>query len=124
MSEDLKCKDKVKSAYRQKIKDLKKLYKLWSKDTELSHPDLGCLNEYGLSFDYVDNSEDGGQSYFRYQISYGGPSEEFRIYVDVGLNIYKVEFWYLDWFDGAKRKVSSDSAIYRYAEFMAEGYAV
>ena len=63
--------------------------------------------EYGLSFDYVapDTFKDQEQGYFRYQISWGGPSEEFRFYVGAELNPYKIEFWFLDWFDGASRRL-------------------
>ena len=28
-------------------------------------------------------------------------SDEFRIFVDEDKNIYKIEYWYLDWGDGA-----------------------
>lgn len=66
-----------------------------------------ALNEYGLAVDYVPGNTDfnDGAGYIRYQISYGGPSEEFRFYIDADLNCYKIEFWYLDWFDGAGTEV-------------------
>lgn len=66
--------------------------------------ELGNLFEYGLSFDYCtpDKESDG---YFRYQLSWGGPSDEFRIFADRRSEydwiVYKVEYWFLDWFDGA-----------------------
>ena len=69
--------------------------------------DIGNLNEYGLAFDYVapGTFTDQKEPYFRYQISYGGPSEEFRIYAskidDYNFSVYRIEFWYLHWFDGA-----------------------
>ena len=58
--------------------------------------------EYALSFDvvYADNP---GWSYVRYQISTGGPGEEIRFFCDFNRKPYKVEFWFLDWFDGASR---------------------
>lgn len=39
-----------------------------------------AFDEYALSFDYVepDTFDDQDRGYFRYQISYGGPSEEVR----------------------------------------------
>lgn len=58
----------------------------------------GSLYEYGLCFDYVepDTFDDQPYGYWCYQISCGGPSEEFRL-----LGGGQVQFWFLDWFDGA-----------------------
>ena len=51
-------------------------------DEDGNVPDLGNIFEYGLSFDYVTpgtfKSQVGG--YFRYQLSWGGPSDEIRFY--------------------------------------------
>jgi len=124
MSEELKCKDKVKPAFKSRLKDIKKLYKLYQKDCEAYDSDLGNLNEYGLSFEFVDNSEDGKTSYFRYAISYGGPSEEFRIYMDVAYQIYKIEFWYLDWFDGAKVTFRKGKVFNWLKEFFCETFCL
>jgi len=77
--------------------------------------DTGPLHEYGLAFDYVPgdtypDNEDGG--YFLYQISWGGPSEEFRFFADPELKCYRIEFWFLDWFDGASRTLrDGDKAL-------------
>ena len=38
-----------------------------------------ALDEYGSSFDFVED-EKTGLNYWRWQISGGGPSDEFRIY--------------------------------------------
>lgn len=67
------------------------------------------FGEYGLSWDYVEaDSENGDPGYFRYQISWGGPSDEFRFFVDYGGQLYCVEYWFLDWFDGASRTLHGD----------------
>lgn len=60
-------------------------------------------SEYGLAFDYVKAGtfEDQNTGYFRYQLSYGGPAEEIRFYVDPEHNLMKAEFWLLDWFTGS-----------------------
>jgi hypothetical protein len=57
---------------------------------------------YGLSFDYVPAGtfDDQKSGYFRYQISWGGPSEEIRFYVGYDQKPYQIEFWFLDWFTG------------------------
>jgi len=74
-------------------------------------PELGALNEYGLSFDYVAPGSFDGQDegYFRYQISWGGPSDEFRFFVNPDLSCHRIEYWFLDWFDGASRTLSGES---------------
>ena len=70
--------------------------------------------DYGLSFDYVPigTFNDQHEGYFRYQISWGGPSEEFRFFCGPDYNPYKIEFWFLDWGDGAcKRLYGNDLDI-------------
>jgi len=73
-------------------------------------PDYGSLNEYGLSFDYC-YPDKGYAGYFRYQLSWGGPSDEFRIYanqVKYGWKIYRIEYWFMDWFDGASKTLHGE----------------
>lgn len=73
-----------------------------------------AFNEYGLAFDYVapDTFTDQEQGYFRYQLSWGGPSTEFRYYVNPDLSAYRVEFWFLDWSDGASITLSGDDKTF------------
>ncbi len=65
---------------------------------------LGCFTEYGLSFDYVPEGtfKEQDEAYFRYQLSWGGPSDEFRFYVNPDFSCHRIEYWFLDWFDGAE----------------------
>ena len=65
-------------------------------------------NEYGLGWDYVEPNtfDDQKIGYHRYQLSWGGPSDEIRFH-DTG----KVEYWYLDWFDGACVDVTDEDVI-------------
>jgi len=65
--------------------------------------DLGTFHEYGLAFDYVkEGTFEQDEAYFRYQLSWGGPSDEFRFYVNPGFTCHRIEYWFLDWFDGAE----------------------
>jgi len=79
-------------------------------ESDIREAGYEAFNEYGLAFDYVEPGtfEDQEQGYFRYQISWGGPSEEIRFYVGIDYQPYKIEFWYLDWFDGAHTLVTHD----------------
>jgi len=113
------CKDRVKEAFKSRMKDLRTLHTAEEQQTE----ELGNLNEYGLSIDFVEAGtfKDQKASYIRYQLSWDEgmlpraqaffwhclslPSEEFRIYQN-GV----VEFWLLDWFDGASAEVEGEDA--------------
>ena len=66
---------------------------------------------YGLSFDWVAGDTFAGDGehtagYMRYQLSWGGPSDEFRLYYDAGRHLYRASYHYIDWFDGAFRDLS------------------
>ena len=102
MKKDLTCSERVQKHFTGRMQDIRKLWEADCKGEE-STDDLGSLNDYGLSFDYVapNTFGDQDQGYFRYQLSWGGPSDEFRFYVNPDLTPYKIEYWFLDWFDGA-----------------------
>ena len=63
------------------------------------------VNQSGLCFDRVEAGtfKDQRAGYWRWQLSWGGPSEEFRLFDNGDL-----EYWYLDWFDGACVKVQDE----------------
>ena len=108
---DQTCEARVEAAMESTLDDLRKLWEAYCDgDEDRYSEDLGNIFEYGLCFDYVapGTFTDQKVGYFRYQISYGGPSEEFRIYTDAGMNVDYIEFWFLDWFDGAHRDLSGD----------------
>lgn len=66
------------------------------------HKTIGSFYDYGLSFDFV-GAEKGEPGFYRYQFSWGGPSEELRIYEDG-----RIIFVYLDWFVGIGFDVSGE----------------
>ena len=108
MDRDKPCKERIAGELKDTMQTLSRLWELWKKDPEASDPDYGNWNEYGLGFDYVAPGTFNGQrrGYFRYQICWGGPSEEFRFFCDEGFRLVRVEYWFLDWFDGAKKILS------------------
>ena len=69
------------------------------------------VNQTALSWDYVEpyTFDDQREGYYRLQLSWGGPSDEFRIYTDMNKTIHDIEYWYLDWGDGACINVPRDS---------------
>jgi len=96
------CKSRIGQHLRNRVRDLRTLWLLCQDNSEVSHPDLGRFDEYGLAFDYVSpGTFKNKRGYWRYQLSWGGPSDEFRFFTDENLLIIKVEYWFLDWYDGA-----------------------
>ena len=77
---------------------------------EIAEKSFEQFYEYGLSFDYVapGTFNDQDEGYFRYQISWGGPSEEFRFYTNPDFTPHRIEFWFLDWGDGASLTLYND----------------
>ena len=57
-----------------------------------------------LGFDYVEphTFTDQLEGYWRWQFSWGGPSDELRAYVNRDDRIHRLEYWFMDWMDGAK----------------------
>ena len=108
MSEQKTCKQRIRVHYRGRIKDLRRLWSLYQSGNDEGDPDIGTFHEYGLSFDYVPAGTFGDQKegYFRYQISWGGPADEFRFYTDGQLRVYRIAYWFLDWWDGAHINLS------------------
>lgn len=97
------CSKRIGAALRGRLKDLRRLYGERRGDSD-------SLSEYGLCFDFVPAGtfEDQKKPYFRYQLSWGGPAEEFRFYIDSQLEPYRIEFWLLDWFDGASEELEGE----------------
>lgn len=50
----------------------------------------------------------------------GGPADWIEITTDENGDIEKVEYIYQDWYDGARKQVEEDSAVWRYAEGILE----
>ena len=105
-----RCSERIDDHCNDRMDDLAKLWAMHCEDPEAYDDDLGNLNEYGLCFDYVDFADcgeitgNGIEGFWRYQISTGGPGEEIRFFSShATAKPHKIEFWLLDWADGAKR---------------------
>lgn len=103
---DLTCAERVQEQFNENYKLLSSDSTEWQKEEygEYSEDNyFEFISEYGLSFDYVESNTDynSGEGYYRWQLSWGGPSDEFRFYVDDIGNVQEIEYWFLDWFDGA-----------------------
>tara|TARA_R100000742_G_C4203944_1_gene32232 strand:- start:125 stop:571 length:447 start_codon:yes stop_codon:yes gene_type:complete len=135
------CADKVQENFKDREKDFvqaKEFYDKYEDATEGEKIALEVFNEdahldgyedffdyinnYGLAFDYVEKGTftDQERGYFRYQLSWGGPSDEFRIYVDYDKQITHIDYWFLDWGDGASVRIPEDSISYEVCEQFTE----
>ena len=75
-----------------------------------------------LGFDYVEPNtfEHQLEGYWRWQFSWGGPSDELRAYVNENKEIHRLEYWFMDWYDGAKLQVLADSAAFHHMQQLIE----
>ena len=130
-NKDKKCSELVDKKYRERLKDFETAKSFLDVDKDardqleqfldvrfsdlVGYDDFfQYANEAGLSFDYVEAGtfKDQRAGYYRWQLSYGGPSEEFRLFDNGDL-----EYWYLDWFDGACVTVTDDVFVDLMNEF-------
>jgi len=97
-NKEKKCSELVKEKYQDRLEQFEKAKKE-EKDF------FEYVNESGLCFDRVEAGtfKDQRDGYWRWQLSYGGPSQEFRLFDNGDL-----EFWHLDWFDGACVQVKDE----------------
>ena len=86
------CADRVAEEWKERQEDLK--------DPEYE----------ALGFDYVapHTFTDQIEGFWRWQFSWGGPSDELRAYVNEHKQIHRLEYWFLDWGDGAHVLVQKD----------------
>ena len=105
---DKKCADLVHEKYQDTLKDYQNAFDYFEQDENKRKPNedyesyedfFDYVNQSGLCFDFVsvDTFENQNRGYWRFQMSWGGPSDEFRMYD----NSDKIQYWFLDWFDGA-----------------------
>ncbi|APV45094.1 hypothetical protein Dform_01775 [Dehalogenimonas formicexedens] len=105
------CRERLNGELKDRLRDIRTLWRLYQKHPDASHPELGKFEEYGLGLDYVAKGtfQDQKRGYFRWQLSWGGPADEFRFFMDENLEAVEIEYWFLDWNDGASKTLSGDA---------------
>ena len=88
----------------------------------LRREDLSDPEFEGLGFDYVEphTFTDQLEGYWRWQFSWGGPSDELRAFVNPDHSIHRVEYWFMDWMDGAKLELQPDEHAWQRLQEMIE----
>lgn len=105
---NLSCADRLDNEYKNRMEGLRSVWEGYQSGDDKAED---FYNYYGLSFDYVAPHTFGDEQhegYFRYQLSWGGPSDEFRFYVGPGYELHRIEYWFMDWYDGASRTLTGD----------------
>lgn len=108
------CKSRIGVELKSTLKALRSVWKANQEGKEEGDPKYGRFQEYGLCFGYVapDTFGDQKEPYFRYQLSWGGPSDEFRFYASKDRRTwmpYRIEYWFMDWYDGAHRVLGGEN---------------
>jgi hypothetical protein len=117
---DETCEKRIDDHLRGRLADLRRLFDAYQRGED----DHERFCDYGLSFDFVaaDTFPDQREAYFRYQLSWGGPSDEFRFFAGPDYSCHRIEYWFLDWFDGACRVLSGhdEDDLYEIWRFFRE----
>ena len=105
------CADRITESIISRGEDFKRFMNSENEETQEE------FYNYGLCIDMVNigTFRDQTEPYLRYQISYGGPSEELRFYQNG-----TVEFWFLDWYDGAHKIITSMDWVQWLKEYLTE----
>ena len=91
----------------ESLEKTKEAMEAFMEDPE-DNEDYGSFYEYGLALDVVEDEDTQDIDYIRYQMSWGGPSDEVRFHTD-GL----IEYVYMDWSCGVGFDISrQDWAIW------------
>jgi hypothetical protein len=113
MTRTVSCAARWRARKDSRVTDLRRLLAAYEEGDEHRHAnELGTLSEYGLAFDYVapGTFSDQREGYWRYQLSWGGPSDEFRFYAGGcgEQRPYRISYAFLDWFDGHQRALAGN----------------
>jgi hypothetical protein len=102
------CEARIERELKHRLADIKRLWMAHCNGSD-GEQDVS-IADYGLCFDYVPGGtfSDQREAYFRYQLSWGGPSDEFRFFVNPDFSCHRIEYWFLDWFDGAHQILTGE----------------
>lgn len=108
--EEKSCEDRIDYMLASTTEDLENLVK----EEDIND----AINGYFLGFDFVEAGtfENQKEAYFRLQMSWGGPSDEFRVFTNPDYSIHRIEYHFQDWFDGAVRDVTNNETIFDFIE--------
>lgn len=122
------CEERIDAHWKSTREELARNWAVYTGEAEPDDETTEeSVDEYGLCFDYVapGTFDDQAEGFWRYQLSTGGPGDEVRFFASSpGDRCYKIEYWFLDWYDGAHRNVLDDDLMTTYWEWFQEGGSV
>lgn len=104
-----KCEARIDHHLQSRLSELRRL---WQGYCDGDEDLIEEFYDFGLSFDYVTPTTfaDQAEGYWRYQLSWGGPSDEFRFFASHWSDPpYRIEYRFMDWFDGAVRELTAET---------------
>lgn len=128
MSKQLSCQERIEEEYRRADDYIELMFKVYDDDLdEDDEDDKEILKQ-------VKDEEIDNQTIFEYaagssikrlltiELSGGGPSSHIEAIINEDNVVESAQYVFLDWFDGARRNIYKDSAMFRYVEWEAERY--
>lgn len=97
------CKGRIDKELKERIEDFKNALEGKYPNEEEFEDFLEWLNCYALAYD-----DDPYYRAKRLELSYGGPQDYFLFFYDQEGGRYRIEYHFLDWFDGAERVLEGD----------------
>lgn len=122
------CQERIEEEYHRTNDYLELMFRVLDDDLDEDDEDDQKLIEQ------VKDEEIDEQSIYEYaagsnmkklltiELSGGGPSSHIEAIINEDNVVESAQYVFLDWFDGARRKINEDSAMFRYVEWEAERY--
>lgn len=89
------CADRIEQNFQDRYMEIQE-------DMKLSFFPANYFEQKGLSIDLIEKNElDLDDHFIRYQLSWGGPQDEFRFWKNG-----KISYHFMDWFDHAEKDIT------------------
>ena len=129
MSKQLSCKERIEEEYRRADDYIELMFKVldgyeFDEDDEDDKKQLQEIEDDGIDEGTIHEYAAGTsmEKLLTIVLSGGGPSSHIEAIIDEDGYVKSATYHFLDWFDGATRKISEDSAMFRYVQWEAERY--
>lgn len=129
MSKQLSCKDRIEDEYRRADDYIELMFKVldnyeFDEDDEDEKKQLQEIEDDGIDEGTIHEYAAGTsmEKLLTIVLSGGGPSSHIEAIIDEDGYVKSATYHFLDWFDGATRKISEDSSMFRYVQWEAERY--
>lgn len=129
MSKELTCEERIEDQYLRQEEYLELLFKVlddheFDEDDEDEKKQLQLIEDDGIDRETIYEYAAGSnmKKILTIVLSGGGPSSHIEAIIDEDGYVESAKYVFLDWFDGATRKIPRDSAMFRFVEWEAERY--